>query len=212
MSRQDEWTRETEAAALERLRSAANAHHELSQLVPSGEMHVALRNRLRAAGRPTASPTRTAAAVQRLAAQLDRARRLFEYGEYDWETFCKRRDELMSRSISLRTRLRQARSTSSGANPSCSTSRPYGRRLTQASGNASSQASSSTSKPRLCQRVRCAWSPFLASRGDRFSKAWYWSGRRASNPLPRPWQGRALPSELLPLGQRIDFTRLAGTR
>ena len=28
-----------------------------------------------------------------------------------------------------------------------------------------------------------------------------WSGRRASNPLPRPWQGRALPSELLPLGQ-----------
>ena len=93
MSRQDEWTRETEAAALERLRSAANAHHELSQLVPSGEMHVALRNRLRAAGRPTASPTSTAAAVQRLAAQLDRARRLFEYGEYDWETFCKRRDE-----------------------------------------------------------------------------------------------------------------------
>ena len=38
-----------------------------------------------------------------------------------------------------------------------------------------------------------------------------WSGRRASNPLPRPWQGRALPSELLPLGpgQRIDFTRPA---
>ncbi len=31
-----------------------------------------------------------------------------------------------------------------------------------------------------------------------------WSGRRASNPLPRPWQGRALPSELLPLGQRED--------
>jgi hypothetical protein len=33
-----------------------------------------------------------------------------------------------------------------------------------------------------------------------------WSGRRASNPLPRPWQGRALPSELLPLGQRKDHT------
>ena len=33
-----------------------------------------------------------------------------------------------------------------------------------------------------------------------------WSGRRASNPLPRPWQGRALPSELLPLGQREDHT------
>ena len=36
-------------------------------------------------------------------------------------------------------------------------------------------------------------------------KEW-WSGRRASNPLPRPWQGRALPSELLPLGQREDHT------
>src|SRR4030081_896530 len=40
--------------------------------------------------------------------------------------------------------------------------------------------------------------------------------RRASNPLPRPWQGRALPSELLPLGQRrnhnparVDARRLA---
>ncbi len=31
---------------------------------------------------------------QALDDQLDRARRLFEYGEYDWETFCKRRDEL----------------------------------------------------------------------------------------------------------------------
>jgi hypothetical protein len=27
-----------------------------------------------------------------------------------------------------------------------------------------------------------------------------WSGRRGSNPRPRPWQGRALPSELRPLG------------
>ena len=35
-----------------------------------------------------------------------------------------------------------------------------------------------------------------------------WSGRRASNPLPRPWQGRALPSELLPLEQRCMIPRL----
>ena len=27
-----------------------------------------------------------------------------------------------------------------------------------------------------------------------------WSGRRDSNPRPRPWQGRALPTELLPRG------------
>ena len=69
-------------------------HYELSQLIPSGEMHAALRNRLRGAGRPTVSRKSSAAAIRRLDDQLDRARRLFEYGEYDWETFCKRRDEL----------------------------------------------------------------------------------------------------------------------
>ena len=26
----------------------------------------------------------------------------------------------------------------------------------------------------------------------------FWSGRRGSNSLPRPWQGRALPDELRP--------------
>ena len=30
----------------------------------------------------------------RLDEQLERAKRLFEYGEYDWETFCARRDEI----------------------------------------------------------------------------------------------------------------------
>ena len=37
------------------------------------------------------------AVMKRLEDQLDRARRLYEYGEYDWETFCKRRDELDER-------------------------------------------------------------------------------------------------------------------
>ena len=69
-------------------------HHELSRLVPSGEMHAALRNRLRSGGRLSTSRRTAAAAIQRLDHQLDRARRLYEYGEYDWETFCKRRDEL----------------------------------------------------------------------------------------------------------------------
>ncbi len=31
------------------------------------------------------------------------------------------------------------------------------------------------------------------------------SGRRDSNSRPRPWQGRALPTELLPLLQSIIF-------
>ncbi len=69
-------------------------HHELSRFVPTSEMHAALRNRLRGAGRTSAPHKTTAAASKRLDEQLERAKRLFEYGEYDWETFCARRDEI----------------------------------------------------------------------------------------------------------------------
>src|SRR6185503_3577869 len=31
-----------------------------------------------------------------------------------------------------------------------------------------------------------------------------WSGKRDSNPRPRPWQGRALPTELFPQSARTD--------
>ncbi len=69
-------------------------HHELARLVPTDPMHVALRNRLRAGDR-TSRPRRTpTTAIKRLDEQLARAKRLFEYGEYDWETFCARRDEI----------------------------------------------------------------------------------------------------------------------
>ncbi len=63
------------------------------------------------------------------------------------------------------------------------------------------RASLSSSRPRLCRTKPSAPWPFRVRRGGLSSRVWYWSGRRASNPLPRPWQGRALPSELLPLGQ-----------
>ena len=33
----------------------------------------------------------------------------------------------------------------------------------------------------------------------------FWSGRRGSNSLPRPWQGRALPDELRPQTQDILY-------
>ncbi len=57
-------------------------------------MHAALRNRLRGAGITSAPHKTPAAASKRLDEQLERAKRLFEYGEYDWETFCSRRDEI----------------------------------------------------------------------------------------------------------------------
>ena len=69
-------------------------HHELSRFVPTNAMHSALRSRLRSAGRISAPHKTVATATKRLDEQLDRARRLFEYGEYDWETFCARRDEI----------------------------------------------------------------------------------------------------------------------
>ena len=34
---------------------------------------------------------------------------------------------------------------------------------------------------------------------------YFWSGRRGSNSLPRPWQGRALPDELRPQTQDIVY-------
>src|SRR5207245_9332731 len=69
-------------------------HHELSRFVPTSPMHAALRNRLRNANRTSAPRKASATTIKRLDDQLDRARRLFEYGEYDWDTFCARRDEI----------------------------------------------------------------------------------------------------------------------
>ena len=69
-------------------------HYELSRFVPTSPMHAALRNRLRNANRTSAPRKASATAIKRLEDQLDRARRLFEYGEYDWDMFCKRRDEI----------------------------------------------------------------------------------------------------------------------
>ncbi|CRH28904.1 hypothetical protein BN1182_AW_01530 [Pantoea ananatis] len=33
-----------------------------------------------------------------------------------------------------------------------------------------------------------------------------WSGKRDSNSRPRPWQGRALPTELFPHHLTVQFT------
>src|SRR5579884_3473675 len=51
----------------------------------------------------------------------------------------------------------------------------------------------STDAPRAPAALR--WASLAGKR----SSAGRWSGRRASNPLPQPWQGCALPIELLPL-------------
>jgi len=57
-------------------------------------MHAVLRNRLRGASRTSTPRKASVTAIKRLDDQLARARRLFEYGEYDWDTFCARREEI----------------------------------------------------------------------------------------------------------------------
>ena len=70
-------------------------HNELSRCVPTDAMHAALRSRLRsAAGRSPAARKPPEVAIRRLEEQLERTRRLFEFGEYDWQTFCDRRAEI----------------------------------------------------------------------------------------------------------------------
>ena len=77
-------------------------HQELSRLVPSDQMHAALRERLRAADGHSGKPRNQAEAViKRLAEQLERARRLYEFGEYDWDTFSARRDEIQEQQRQL---------------------------------------------------------------------------------------------------------------
>src|ERR1700693_4719849 len=41
--------------------------------------------------------------------------------------------------------------------------------------------------------------PFACANSHLHVTDCFWSGRRGSNPLPQPWEGRALPDELLPL-------------
>lgn len=45
------------------------------------------------------------AGLRRLAEQLDRARRLYEFGEYDWDTFVAKRTEIMAEQEQLREQM-----------------------------------------------------------------------------------------------------------
>jgi hypothetical protein len=45
------------------------------------------------------------AGLRRLADQLDRARRLYEFGEYDWDTFVAKRTEIMAEQEQLREQM-----------------------------------------------------------------------------------------------------------
>ena len=57
---------------------------------------------------------------------------------------------------------------------------------------------------RLCEVVggcNKTKSPFI--NGQKRMSAYEWSGKRGSNPPPQPWQGCALPNELLPQNRSV---------
>ena len=49
-------------------------------------------------------------------------------------------------------------------------------------------------------------SPTKRSAVDNLDMIRIWSGKRDSNSRPRPWQGRALPTELFPLGWSVPYS------
>ena len=57
---------------------------------------------------------------------------------------------------------------------------------------------------RICNPLhnRFAIAPFSKKKGKQMLPFLYWSGKRGSNSRPIPWQGIALPTELLPHKQK----------
>lgn len=83
----------TRRVPLHRLETAIR--DELRDCLPGGAVDDALRARLREAVGTTPDPRKAiGAAIARLDDQLDRARRLYEFGEYEWEVFLAKRAEI----------------------------------------------------------------------------------------------------------------------
>ena len=76
---------------------------ELRRCLPGGAVDEEYREVLRLAVAKAPDPRRNVeAAIRRLDDQLERARRLYEFGEYDWETFIAKRAEVQAEQLRLR--------------------------------------------------------------------------------------------------------------
>jgi hypothetical protein len=68
---------------------------ELRRCVPSAELHATYREQLSRSLRPAPDPRAVVdAAIRRLDDQLVRVRRLYEFGEYDWDAFFAKRAQI----------------------------------------------------------------------------------------------------------------------
>ena len=92
-----------DARAIRSERIEEAIRHELERCLPSDDMHAAYRAQLeRSIATPRSPRDVREARLRRLDDQLARARQLYEYGEYDWETFLAKRAEIHDARQSLR--------------------------------------------------------------------------------------------------------------
>ena len=76
---------------------------ELGRCSPTAEAYAVYRDTLRrAVTKDRRAPDAAEVGVRRLEEQLERARRLYEFGEYDWETFVGKRTEIRGEQQRLR--------------------------------------------------------------------------------------------------------------
>jgi hypothetical protein len=92
-----------DARAIRSERIEEAIRHELERCLPSDDMHAAYRAQLeRSIATPRSPRDVREARLRRLEDQLARLRQLYEYGEYDWETFIVKRAEIHDAQQSLR--------------------------------------------------------------------------------------------------------------
>jgi hypothetical protein len=85
------------------LRIEGAVRDELRQCLPGDAVNGALRNVLADAVNTAPDPRKDAeVAIRRLDDQLDRARRLYEFGEYQWDAFIAKRTEIQQEQARLR--------------------------------------------------------------------------------------------------------------
>ena len=185
-----------EAKAIRSERIEAAIRDELHRCVPSGELNEAYRSELERRLASTADPRElTDARLRRLDEQLARIRQLYEYGQYDWETFLSKRADIQRE----QQRLHEGAAATQGSGDLewCRTqlldlvatwdAADEGQRALLL--NALFESLEAEALPHRGLRILLR----RGAHGGPSFNLWHWSGRRVSNPRPLPWQGSALP-------------------
>jgi Recombinase zinc beta ribbon domain/Recombinase len=177
-----------DARAIRSERIEEAIRHELGRCLPSDDMHAAYRAQLeRSIATPRSPRDVREARLRSLDDQLARVRQLYEYGEYDWETFIAKRAETHDAQQSLRDEASMTPQEGDlewcrgqlldlvaawDAADDDQRSRLLGALFESVDAEALPQKGSGSP-------------PSRAAHGSGSSSRWYWSGRRGS-PAPVP--------------------------